>query len=240
MKEYFYEKDNKAYIIDDAEGIIVQDAKDNIEETLIVQNNIEEIELEIKESKENKKNMEILAKSEKKRNIIASIFSAFGIFVTLHFAFEIMPVFSSFVCAAYVLVLTVGFKEYKNHKKQIKLFETYSKELEIELENENEKLKVLKLDAKDKIVESTIIKEVPKSDIKENLNIKKELIIEYFNNRKKYLSAFKENNLNNLLQSNNYSQSDIEFIKCLIEEDLKNENINSKKKEKQKNKTKTL
>lgn len=51
MKEYLYEKDNKAYIMDDEQGLLVVDAKNNIEEILFTQNNIEELECEINDSK---------------------------------------------------------------------------------------------------------------------------------------------------------------------------------------------
>lgn len=237
MKEYFYEKDNKAYIIDDEKGIIVEDAKDNTEETLIVQNNIEEIEGQIEEANEEKEQNIRSQEICKTSCIIIRISSILGlpliIYLTIFTGTIFIPVM---ICALLLIINTVlSISNYSN-KTDIKFSEIYIKKLQEELEKENKKLKTLKEKAKAKIVESTIIKRVPKSEMIQDLERKKELIMKYFDRRRKYVSSYKNDTLDNLLQSNNYSQGDIQFIKYLIEEDLKNENINSKKK----NKTKTL
>ena len=237
MKEYFYEKDNKAYIIDDEKGIIVEDTKDNTEETLIVQNNIEEIEGQIEEANEEKEQNIRSQKICKTSCIIIRISSILGlpliIYLKIFTGTNFIPVM---ICALLLIINTVlSISNYSN-KTDIKFSEIYIKKLQEELEKENKKLKTLKEKAKAKIVESTIIKRVPKSEMIQDLERKKELIMKYFDRRRKYVSSYKNDTLDNLLQSNNYSQGDIQFIKYLIEEDLKNENINSKKK----NKTKTL
>ena len=237
MKEYFYEKDNKSYIIDDEKGIIVEDTKDNTEETLIVQNNIEEIEGQIEEANEEKEQNIRSQKICKTSCIIIRISSILGLPLIIYLKIFTGTIFIPvMICALLLIINTVlSISNYSN-KTDIKFSEIYIKKLQEQLEKENKKLKTLKEKAKAKIVESTIIKRVPKSEMIQDLERKKELIMKYFDRRRKYVSSYKNDTLDNLLQSNNYSQGDIQFIKYLIEEDLKNENINSKKK----NKTKTL
>lgn len=229
MKEYFYEKDNKAYIIDNEKGLIVEDLKDNIEETLIAQNNIERIMNELEDTKINKSNMEIFTKKEMKKNLIASFVALFMILGTLVVSHNAIPPFCALVSSAYVLVISIAYKEYFEHKRSINQYSAYIKELEKELEKESEKLKKMQETAKHKKVESTEIKPVPKGKVIENLNRKKYLIIDYFENRKKYIAFFEEGFLDLILKENDYKDNDIEFIKKLIEEDLNNKQTAKKK-----------
>lgn len=240
MKEYFYEKDNEVYILDDEKGLSVEDAKDNTEEMLITQNNIEELECEINFSNEDKKRIEEL----KKRDIPSTIFMSVVLLLFVAILFDLtidnMPILGFIGSGIISLFPIINISDIIRFNKNIKMKDKYIKELELELENQNEKLKTLKKTAKNKIVDYTAIKEVPKSEIINDLAFKKDIIKDYIKNKKKYISSYKEGSLNFLLYSNIYNQKDIDFIKYLVEEDLKNENINSKKKVKQKNKTKTL
>lgn len=238
MKEYYYEKDNKAYIIDDNEGIIIEDAKDNTEETLIVENNIEQIEDLIKVAMDKKDVMEYHKNSTHKKTMILIILCLILMVVTLGWASTYMTLselgpmlfVSGFV---FILPVAIALSD-MDLNKDIKYSNIYIEELKQELEKENEKFKSLKASAKNKIVESSEIKEIPKSEIIENLKRKKDLITNYFNHRKKYISSYKDNTLDDLFKLHNYSESDIKLVKSLIEEDLKNENVKTDKKSKQK------
>ena len=241
MKEYFYEKDNEVYILDDEKGLSVEDAKDNTEETLIVQNNIEELEGQIEKSNEEKEQSIMSQKINKTNCIILRISSILGLPLIIYLTISTGTIFIPVMMSSLLLTVNIALSiANASDKTDIKSSKIYIKELQEELEKENKKLKTLKKIAKNKIVDYTAIKEVPKSEIISNLEFKKDLIEDYIKNRKKYISSYKEGTLNFLLYSNIYNQKDIDFIKYLIEEDLKNENVNCKKKVKQKNKTKTL
>ena len=236
MKEYLYEKDNKAYIIDDEQGLLVVDAKNNTEEILFTQNNIEELECEINDSKENKERIVESKKGDIPKAVILIVLCLFGLVIALGTGIEKLPIIIIIASSLFAVFPIIYINDIIKDKRYIKMYDTYIKELEIELEKENEKLNFLEKIAKNKTVDYTAIKEIPKSEIVENLNYKKLLIKDYIKNRKKYISLFNNGTLSALLQANNYDVCDIEFIKYLIEEELKNENTNSNKKEKQKTK----
>ena len=236
MKEYFYEKDNKSYIIDDEKGLLVEDAKNNTEETLITQNNIEELECEINFSKKDKERIEDLKKGDIPKAIFFTGLCLLGIIFALYIGIEKTPFISILASSLFAGFPIIYIGDIIKDKRRIKMYDTYIKELETELEKENEKLNFLEKISKNKTVDYTAIKEIPKSEIVENLNYKKLLIKDYIKNRKKYISLFNNGTLSTLLQANNYDVCDIEFIKYLIEEELKNENTKSNKKAKQKTK----
>lgn len=236
MKEYFYEKDNKVYIMDDKQGLIVEDSKNNTEEILITQNNIEELECEINDSKENKERILESKKGDIPKAVILTVLCLFGLVIALGTGIEKLPIIIIIASSLFAAFPIIYINDIIKYKRYIEMYDTYIKELEIELEKENEKLNFLNKVAKNKTVDYTAIKEISKSEIIENLNYKKVLIKDYIKNRKKYISSFKDGSLNNLLKSNNYDVCDINFINYLIEEELKNENTNSNKKAKQKRK----
>lgn len=236
MKEYFYEKDNKSYIIDDEKGLLVEDAKNNTEEILITQNNIEELESEIEFSNDNKQTLIDLAEAAQPKNIAITIVCIISIIGSFLIGFEKRPMLVVLAISMFSLQPIISIVDRFDFKKKLKTYDTYIKELETELEKENEKLNFLEKISKNKTVDYTAIKEIPKSEIVENLNYKKLLIKDYIKNRKKYISLFNNGILSTLLQANNYDVCDIEFIKYLIEEELKNENTKSNKKAKQKTK----
>ena len=236
MKEYFYERDNKAYIIDDEKGLSVEDAKNNTEEILITQNNIEELECEINFSKKDKERIEDLKKGDIPKTIFFTGLCLLGIIFALYTGIEKTPFISILASSLFAGFPIIYIGDIIKDKRRIKMYDTYVKELEIELEKENEKLNFLEKISKNKTVDYTAIKEIPKSEIVENLNYKKLLIKDYIKNRKKYISLFNNGTLSTLLQANNYDVCDINFINYLIEEELKNENTKSNKKTKQKTK----
>ena len=234
MKEYFYEKDNKTYIIDDEQGLIVEDSKNNTEETLITQNNIEELEFNINDSKENKERLEESVKGNIPKAIIITLLSLLGIAFTMYVLLDNSIILSILASGLIATFSSVYIDDIVKDKKRIKMYNIYIKELEKDLEKENEKLNFLKKNSKNKVVGYTAIKEIPKSEIIETLNDKKTVIQDYIKNRKKYISLFKEGSLNTLLKSKDYDVCDINFINYLIEEELTNKDTKSNKKSKQK------
>lgn len=239
MKEYFYEKDNKAYIIDDKKGIIIEDAKDNTEEILIVENNIEKIENILKDTNEKKIVQSYFLKNISKKGKILTIILSVALIIILGLAniyltgIQMLPM----ILLSVFMIGFYGIEMFNDRgiKGQIKSCDIYINELEKELEKEKERCKTLKNKSKDKIVDSTIIKKIPKGEIIDNLKRKKELINDYIINNKKYISAYNDNKFYNLFEEGiyQYNENDIEFIKFLIEEDLNTqEKTNEKSKAK--------
>lgn len=236
MKEYFYEKDNKAIIIDDKKGIIIEDAKDNTEEILITENNIEQIEAVLNDANEKKLVQSYFLRTASKGGKIFTVLMSIALLGVIGIASTYLA-FNEMLPMILLSVFTIGFCNIamfnnKDIKHRVMCYDMYIKELEKELEKENTKYKTLKSKSKDKIVESTMIKEIPKNEMIDNLKRKKELISDYIKNNKKYVSAYNNNEIYAMLRKKDYSESDIEFIKFLIEEDLKNTNTNEKGKTK--------
>ena len=233
MKEYFYTKDNDAYIIDDKEGLLVRENKDNIEETLIVENNIEQIDNKLEDIKKDK----IANKFSSRMFVISSTAMTIICLLMVYLVATSGPLFGIDLLASLPALGLVGFMGFQiydriENKKIMKGFEVFIKEMENDLEKEKKKLEQLELEGKSSTTDYTKIKEIPKTEIVANLTRKKEIIFDYMKKKKKYNSLYQNGTLDSFLQSKNYSESDIELVKTIMQEEIKQEEINKKSKQK--------
>jgi len=237
MKEYFYEESDKVYIVDDKEGLIIENNKDNNIQIFKTENNIEFIEKTIKEEKNIKNYFEESKKYMKMQrialSILVSILICFLGVLTIK-ATSILQLVSILLFSGGVaLVPFVGINEYNDLKKKILSKEKYINELTNELEEEKSLLNILKSDSKVKNTDNgiTIKEEIKPSNLLNDLKRKKKLIIDFYNNEKEYIEFYKKGKLKDLGVIYNYNNNDIDFIKCLINE-LDVENNKSKQKQK--------
>lgn len=224
MKEYFYEKDNKTYIIDNKEGIVTRDAKDNMEETLIVENDIEKLENMLKTIESRKIFTEYSIKEEGKKQKILSVLIIILSILMFGISYKyITPttlplyIFTGIAVSAFPYVSIHNNKKLKN---DLKGYNASIEQFDKELEKQKNKLNELNKVAKDKVVDSTIIKKIPNSELIDSLIKKRDLITDYFEHTERYISAYNSNELKYLIKNKNYSDSDVELLKFLIEQDI--------------------
>lgn len=239
MKEYFFEEKDKVYIFDDKKGLIVENNKDNNMDIFKTQNNIEFIEKTINEEKNIKNNLQALKKTMKSQSIILGILVSILLCVLL----PLVTITTSIPNLLIILLFSgsislmpfVGIKEYNDLKKKILAKEIYINELNNELEEEKSILNIFKLDSKAKYANNdiTVRNDIKPSNLLNELKRKKELIMDFYHNKKYYIELYKKGKINELVVIYNYNNDDIDFINCLIKE-LGVEDNKSKQKQKRK------
>lgn len=231
MNQYYYERNNKAHILDEKEHERIEGSKDNLEEILIIENNIEDIENQIKNLKQTNEGLNNELKLVKIFNrfmiIVACLLPIYPILISDAIAFVI---FLATGCATIFTVYKFS-KDYKNLKEQYKSF---LEVLEVDLDSEIKKLELLKSKSKDKTVEFTAPKKIQKGPMKKELEHKYRLLGKYIENKKTHLEYYQNNCISELTNLYGYSQSDINFLELVMEADIKNEEVKTKKNNKRK------
>lgn len=239
-KELIYTQDG--VVVNTDNGLEKRDDNNNIEEILITENNIEEIENKINDLKDGivganyKKLLETTSLKYIKNFLEISIPASILVFILAYTCFSLSAAINTLPIIALTLIPGCGISSILATTKVNKLHNIYSKRqlnlLENELENQKQKLN--ELNSK-KIINNNCYnskigktKKIDRSKLIEDLKIKLKLIEEYQPNSKQYVEYAKDHFISIKLKDMGYSESDVNFIQELIEEDTKNENYQKK------------
>lgn len=223
-KKIEYLNDN-INVIDENGNKIKRDLVDNIENILIVENNIEEIKHEEEKLAFEQYTTELNNKIINTITVTVFLLTLLTLISTMiiNFPGTIITGIATIFMGSSTLTSLIVKKINTNYSKNIKVQQAILNE---KLQEETKKLENLKKNSKtiQPVAEPTT-KEISTSELISNLRNKLQIIKDYQYNKKRFTNYFYLGKIEEELMKKGYSSNDIELIKELINNDIKEKSI---------------
>lgn len=224
MNKSFEIIDDKVIVTDEKRKTHTREISDNIEQILIVENNIEEIQKEIKKQREKIKSSERRLKVSSCDFFISALW-LFNFSLNISLGNWIVAI-GNLLCSS-IWAAKGYFLTYKPEKKEIKAYNKYITTLMTELNEQNNKLKSLNNNkTNNAMCISPDKKGISTSEQIYNLKRKLILILVFEHNKRKFINYYKNNTLHKILLKHNiFDRNDIDFIQELIKNEITKKQI---------------
>lgn len=214
---------------DDTDNIDIYEQFDKFESILIIKNNLEKIENKLDNIKPQKTNFKDIIKYP----LICFTLALVAALLIPSISIVGFKVALGFIALNFITTSLLKLSTNIDADKKIKLSNKLRLKLLIEEYNkEKEMLEYLENTIDKNIIDYGEIKITHKSQVILQLENKLKLIRDYCNNKKAFINLYKNGLIHSMGNKNKYSMGEIEFIKFLIEEELKNDNLKEKNKDK--------